>query len=299
VRRRMADVAIAFLDVLEARDLLELARADTGDLEHIQSIADQRAAVGGAAPVEVDRIRVGTLEARREVRRREGALRVARSALAALLGRTGPEAEFEVEGSLEAAPPSAAPGLEELLAAAEESRPDVAARRRAVDRAAADVQVARKTAWPELTPRIGYTRQYQESIGYPDASSWGFGVEVSVPVFDRNQGNIGRAVSVQSQRELELRAGLAALRAEVQQALSDYVVAREAAIGEDVEQLEAARSVRERVRSAYELGGRPLLEVLDAERVYREASRQSVSGRATLLRALHRLNAAIGREVVR
>jgi hypothetical protein len=38
--------------------------------------------------------------------------------------------------------------------------------------------------------------------------------------------------------------------------------------------------------------------VLDAQRVYGEAARQDASGRAALLRAVHRLNAAVGQEVV-
>jgi cobalt-zinc-cadmium efflux system outer membrane protein len=298
VRHKRADVAAAFFDVLEAKELLDLARQDAADLDRIQSIAQQRASLGGAAPVEVDRIAVATLEARRELRRREAGLRVARSMLAAMLGRTGSDAEFEIEGTLEFATPPAPPDVAALAIDAEAARPDIAARKRAVERSAADVRLAQRTAWPELTPRVGYTRQYQQVIGFPDVSSWGFGVDLSVPLFDRNQGNVSKGVSVQSQRELELRAALIALRAELTQVVSDYSVAREAVLAEDQAQLEAARRVRERVQSAYELGGRPLLEVLDAQRVYREASRESASGRASLLRAAHRLNAAVGREVV-
>jgi cobalt-zinc-cadmium efflux system outer membrane protein len=297
VRRKRAEVAVAFVDVLEAKDLLDLARLDAQDLDRIQSIAEQRVSIGGAAPVEVDRIAVATLEARRELRRREAALLVTRSALAALLGRTGADAEFEVDGRLEIeAPPS--PETSVLAADAEAARPDILAGKRALERASADVHLAQRIGWPELTPRVGYTRQYQEAIGFPDVSLYGVGVDLTLPLFDRNQGNVSRAVSVRSQRELELAATLRTLRAEVVQAASEYRVAREAALTEDRAQLDAARRVRERMQSAYEIGGRPLLEVLDAQRVFREASRQSVSGRASLLRAVHRLNAVVGREVV-
>jgi cobalt-zinc-cadmium efflux system outer membrane protein len=297
-RRKTSDVAAAFVDVLEAKDLLELAQQDAQDLERVQSIAQQRVSIGGAAPVEVDRSAVAALEARRELRRREAALRVARATLAALLGRSGADADFEVEGSLDVATPAALPDSGALAVEAEGARPDIRVSRLAVDRAAADVHLARRVALPELTPRIGYTRQYQESLGYPDVSSYGVGVDVTLPLFDRNQGNISRALSVQSQRQLELRAALGGLRAEIVQAASDYDVARQAVLNEDRAQLEAARRVRERVQAAYEIGGRPLLEALDAHRVFREASRQSVSGRAAFLRALYRLNAAVGREVV-
>jgi cobalt-zinc-cadmium efflux system outer membrane protein len=241
---------------------------------------------------------VAVLEARRERRRREAALAVARASLAASIGRSGPDADFEVEGDLAVGSPAAPPELESLLAKAEQARPDVLARRRAVARSAADLRLARKSAWPELTPRVGVTRQYQESLGFPDASSWGVGLDVTLPLFDRNQGGIAKATSAQTRSELELRAALVALRPEVQQAAAEYAVAREAVLAEDPAQLEAAERVRDRVHKAYEIGGRPLLEVLDAQRVYREAARQLTSGRAAFWRAVHRLNAAVGQDVV-
>jgi cobalt-zinc-cadmium efflux system outer membrane protein len=298
LRQRRSEIAVAFVDVLEARDLLDLARQDATDLERLQAIAQQRVAVGGAPAVEVDRTAVAVLEARREGRRREAALRVARATLAASLGRTGADAEFEAEGDLGVGTPGASPDVATLLLLAEKARPDMLARRHAVDRAAADLHLARSQAWPSLTSRVAYSRQYQASLGFPDATSYGFGLDIALPLFDRNQGGVGKAASAQAQTELQLRAALLALGVEVQQAASEYAVAREAALSEDRAQLEAAQRVRERVEKAYELGGRPLLEVLDAQRVYREAARQSTSGRAAILRAIHRLNAAVGQEVV-
>ena len=298
LRQRRSEIAVAFVDVLEARDLLDLARQDATDLERIQTIAQERVAVGGAPAVEVDRSAVAVLEARREVRRREASLRLTRAALAASLGRTGADAEFDVEGDLGVGTPGASPDLPALLSAAEKTRPDILARRQAVEKAAADLHLAQRKAWPDLTSRLAYSRQYQESLGFPDATSYGIGLDVSLPLFDRNQGGVSRAASGQTQAELELRAALIALRVEVEQAAAEYAVARQAALSEDRAQLEAAQRVRERVQKAYELGGRPLLEVLDAQRVYREAARQSTSGRAAFLRAIHRLNAAVGQEVV-
>ena len=45
-----------------------------------------------------------------------------------------------------------------------------------------------------ITPSAGYTRQYQEkTIGFPDASSWDVSVVMTLPIFDRNQGNVRKA----------------------------------------------------------------------------------------------------------
>jgi cobalt-zinc-cadmium efflux system outer membrane protein len=298
VRQRRSEIAVAFVDVLVAARLLDLARQDASDLDRIQAIAQQRVAVGGAAAVEVDRSAVAVLEARRELRQRDAALRVARATLAATLGRTGEDADFEVEGDLDVGTPRGAPDLGALASTAEQARPDILARRRAVEKAVADLRLAQRSAWPALTARGAYDRQYQESLGFPDASSFGLGLDLALPLFDRNQGGVSQAASAQSQRELELRAALLALRAELVQAAAEYSVAREALLAEDRAQLETAERLRDRVQKAYELGGRPMLEVLDAQRVYREAARQDASGRAALLRAVHRLNAAVGQEVV-
>jgi len=68
---------------------------------------------------------------------------------------------------------------------------------------------------------------------------------------------------------------------------------------DDPAQLIVAENVRDKTRAAYELGGKSLLEVLDAQRVYRETYRLYITGRSAYWHALHRLNATIGRQVLR
>ena len=60
-----------------------------------------------------------------------------------------------------------------------------------------------------------------------------------------------------------------------------------------------AENVRDKIRAAYELGGKPLIEVLDAQRAYRDTYRLYITGRSTYWHTLHRLNATIGRQVLR
>ncbi len=299
IRQRISGAIAAFYDVLEAQSSLELAQEDLNNLSELEKITANRVELGGVGTVELDRVRLSIFSSRREVRAREVALEGSFSRLRAFLGFSD-SIPLKVQGSLDIASPVPPPNPEAAFAVAEENRPDLIALKRQVEQAAASVQAEESKAYPEVTPRIGYTRQFQEkAIGYPDANSWGVGVDMTIPLFDRNQGNIARARSVKDQSELTLNAQLVALRAEIDQAVKAYESAYQVLTTDDPGQLEAARNVRDKIRAAYELGGKTLMEVLDAQRAYRETYRLHIAGRSSYWHSLHGLNAAVGKQVLR
>jgi cobalt-zinc-cadmium efflux system outer membrane protein len=135
-------------------------------------------------------------------------------------------------------------------------------------------------------------------MAMPDASSFGFGLEASLPLFDRNQGNRLKAQSVTAQSQYQLQAALAGLRAEVEQAAQEVRTAAANARTVAEEQLKLAAEVRDSIARAYEAGGRPLLDVLDAQRNYRETYRLYITSRAALARAIAQFNAAVNRRLL-
>ena len=180
------------------------------------------------------------------------------------------------------------------IARAERNRPDLTALRRKVAQAQADVVVARRQAWPSVTSDFGIAHQYQDSIGAPDATMWGTGLTMSVPLFDRNQGNRMRAAATVTQNSRELQAGLVDLRAEVVEAVQSLVTARENATSVAQQDLQLATQVLGAIGRAYEAGDRPLVDVLDAQRNYRETYRIYITTRAEYWRFLYQYYAAIG-----
>ena len=58
--------------------------------------------------------------------------------------------------------------------------------------------------------------------------------------------------------------------------------------------LETAKSLRDKTEAAYKAGGRKLLDVIDAQRAYRDRVQASVTNQADYWRTLYRLNAAVG-----
>lgn len=122
---------------------------------------------------------------------------------------------------------------------------------------------------------------------------------MSVPLFDKNQGNISKAKSIYTQTQLNLQAQIISTRSEIEQAVNAFNSAYQFLTNDDSGQLEAATKVRDKIYQAYELGGKTLIEVLDAQRIYLETYRVHISGRSNYWHALYQLNAVIGKEVIR
>ena len=134
--------------------------------------------------------------------------------------------------------------LEKAYALAQENRPVIQSLRRQVDKARADIVVEERKKWPQITPGIGYSRQFQEvALGAPDADSWQATVTITLPLSDRNQGNRRKAQSIAAQNSYLLESALVDLRAEITQAHVDFLTAyrNTQAIGQ--EQMKTAQAV--------------------------------------------------------
>lgn len=298
IRLRIAATIGAFYDVLEAQAMLELAQENQKNLVAMEKIIINRVALGGVGTIEADRIKLSIFSSHREVHTQELNLSAALNKFRALLGISGTTV-ISVNGSLDITRPKNPITIEEAFKWAEDNRPDLTALRRQLDKTNANIQLEERKAYPQITPQIGYTRQFQQqAIGYPDANSWGAGVFVVVPLFDRNQGNIANAKSVHIQTQHNLQAQLVDLRAEIDQAVKTFSSAYQYISNDDPGQLEAAKNVRDKINQAYELGGKTLLEVLDAQRAYLETYKVHISGRSSYWHALYQLDAAIGKDLL-
>jgi outer membrane protein TolC len=77
-----------------------------------------------------------------------------------------------------------------------------------------------------------------------------------------------------------------------------YHAARRLVADDDPAIVEAARRYRDRSRDAFRDGKRDVIDLLDAQREYRERLQNEVTNRADYWRALYRLNAAANATVV-
>lgn len=295
VRLRVVEAAMTFYDVLEAETLLALAQQDVANLERVEGLIAKAVAAGGKTQVELNRLRLDLAQARRLARDVETSLIAAKARLRAMIGRADSDPAFDVKGELDSPLNAILPPPDEAFELAIKNRPDLEADRWRTAQARATVLSENRKAYPQVAPMFGYTHQYQhKSLGMPDADSWWAATTITLPIFDRNQGNRAKAVSVLSQSQYQYQAAVVAVRAEIETASREYTAARTTATEVAGEQLRLAREVRDSIIAAYQAGGRPLVDLLDAERNFRETSRIYVSSRAMYWRAVYRYRGVIG-----
>ncbi|WP_143394043.1 TolC family protein [Fimbriiglobus ruber] len=298
IRQRVTQAALAYYDLLEGRALLALAHQDVENLRTVEEASRKAVEAGGRPTVELSRVRLDLLKSLQAVRDAEVVVGTARAKLRALLGRADAAPTFELSDTLDRTFVGDPPDVEEAIELAKANRPDLRSLRVQIDKARADMDVERRKAYPDVTPQIGYTRQFQrQAIGFPDANSYMTSLTMSLPIYNRNQGNRAKAQSVYTQNILQLQSGEVDLRAELEQVSLEYRAAYQTARAVAQEQLQLAGQVRDSIVKAYAAGGRPLLDVLDAQRNYRDTYRLYISSRASYWRAVYRFHSAIGGEV--
>ncbi|WP_394840044.1 TolC family protein [Pendulispora rubella] len=296
IRQRVLDAIGAYYDVLQTKLELDLARDAETQTQRLRDITRSRVALGSVGSIEADRTELAVLAANREVLRATAEVDKARARLRARVAVRPDEPDVDAVGNLDVVAPRPPPTLAFVLERAEHARPDFLASRRGVDLASANVAAERAQAFPQLA--IGTGLSYQRQIGVPDAPGWQIALSGTIPLFDRNQGNIAGARAGLQQARDQLRADGLALRADAEQALREYQVSYDIVSRDDAPTLAAAAAARDKVQESYRLGGRTLLEVLDAQQAYRDAYRLSIEARAGFFKALHALNAAIGNQVL-
>lgn len=297
VRRRVTETGLAYFDVLEARDLSDLARQDLETVRRLEVAARKKKGKNGSAEeVALNRLRLEISNTQKAQRDADTNYRTVKAKLRALLGHT--ERHVDVSGRF--APPARLELMssEEAYLQATKERPDIEALHWKTAQAHADIEVENRKAYPPIKPSLGYTRQFQtQAIGFPDANSWSFWVEMGLPFLNRNEGNRKKAASRAAQNNFELQTKLNELRAEIENALEEVRAARVNLDAEDQQRL--ARQIRDAVHQAYLKGDQSLADVLDAERTYRETARAVPSTQAAYWRALCRFNAAVGKQIYR
>jgi cobalt-zinc-cadmium efflux system outer membrane protein len=270
---------------LKAGELLA-ARRNLGITEELlaanrQALGLVRARVrrGGAPSLDANLmlVEVNRLDATREVL--AGQVEVLRLQLGTLLGLE-PDAPLSVRGGLHMA--SATLSREEGLRQALTTRPDLLAARAELEMAGAKVRKEEAEGRWDASVNVGYMRQ---DFGYglngltergelrpiTDVFHYvGGGVTVTLPVRNRNQGNIAAALAEAQAGGRRLDAATLMVRQDVAAAFTQQEAAERALATYTRGVWEVAQENLAVVRRAYELGRHPLLDVIAEQRRYIE-----------------------------
>jgi cobalt-zinc-cadmium efflux system outer membrane protein len=298
IRQQVSATISSFYDVLNAKSSLALAEEDLQQNEQLFAITKTRAANGGVGNVELDRVQVRRIIARQSVDQARRALVAAKSSLRALLGRAEPDQSFDVIGTLEV--PAQIPSLEfkDLMQLAAENRPDFLALKYKLQQAKANISSQEAIAYPQIAIAGGYSLQEQVPLGLRNTSLWSASIQASVPIFDHNQGNIRKAKSAALQALVNFGAGQVQVSTDIEQALNSFKSAHAVLAGNGKELVESATKARDKLQAGWKLGGYALLDTLDAQAAYRDALRLDLALRLDYWRSLHKLNAAVGTQIL-
>jgi cobalt-zinc-cadmium efflux system outer membrane protein len=212
-----AQVRVAFVEALRARELLEVEQANIELARRLAEITRKRLEFGSATQIEVNLALAQMGRDERILYLTRGAYRQARAFLAETIG-LDPADPPEPAGELEA-PTFTLPSLTELVGAALERREDLNSLRHTLLAAEAQRKVARRVVVPDL--HLGAFYEKEEGTDRVAGATIG----ISIPIFNRNRGAIAEAEAVQRQVRAEGEAVELQVRQEVVSARSRYQAA--------------------------------------------------------------------------
>jgi len=299
VRLEIDQLYTRYVDVLAARESLRYVEASLVGLQEVRTTVERLVRGNELTTLEVGRIEVQIDAAELAHLEALAAHEKARQGLAAILSRPAPEVmPFEIRGSIHT-DISGVPGAEQMLDLARANRPDLRAFRLGMHRAAAEVDLAVKERYPDvfvLYSPWGLTDN--SAIGGQNATSWGVSGMASVPLFNRNQGNIRRAELSGRQTRIEWEQLERQIEAEVRQGAHDFQVAHAKVKRLTETILPKSRTIRDKTLAQLRAGQIDTLTYLQAQREYVEIVRQHRDALITLRRAALQINTAVAVRIV-
>jgi outer membrane protein, heavy metal efflux system len=273
-------VAQQFVTAQLAKANLDFATQALQSFRKTVEISEVRYKAGDISQGDLLKIKLQVLQFETDVSTARVAMQQARLALRQLIGFDAIAADFQIVGDLAYQPLNE--NLEQVQARALENRPDLAAGRQSVLAARSQVALAKANAKQDFTTTVSYSH-----VAAENASSFSF--NIPLPLFNRNQGEIARTQFAETQANYNAKAAEEA-------ALKDVHVAYEQAKADEsivnlylsgyLQQAQESRKISE---FAFQQGAASLIDLLDAERSYRNielAYRQALANYAVAFQQL-------------
>jgi cobalt-zinc-cadmium efflux system outer membrane protein len=285
----------AFVNTLQAKAIMELAKSDLEYYDHVIQISRDRFNAGDIAQIDLDRIELLRVQYETEIQSATVNLRTAKIQLLQLLNDRTPVEKFDVDGPFDFS--DALKPLDDFRQIALDARPDLQAAIQTIQQSEIDHKLAISNGSTDPTLSAWYT--YNSSNNNPNGTqTLGASVNIPLRVFDKNQGEKKRT-------EIDIEKSRQASEAARAQVFSD-VDSAYAQVDSDISLLkpykakykDQATRVRDTVTYAYQHGGASLMDMLNAQSDYRTVQLAYLQLIGTYLNAAGQLNLAVGREVI-
>ncbi len=292
-RQMIFSLRTAFVQILQAKSVLELATDNLTYYEKVLEVNRKRFQAGDIARADLTRLELQRAQFETDLENARVNLRTAKIQLISILNSHQPADDFDVAGEFDFRETDL--NREELHRTALDLRPDLKSAVTAVERARTDNQLA--WANGSTDPTIGL--EYQRTPGDPSGSNtMGFNVSIPLRLFDKNQGEKART-ALEISRADRVREGIVlGIHRDVESAYAALEGVRTLLRSYRNQYLRQAVEARDTVSFAYANGGASLLEFLDAQKSYRDTQLSYRNLIGSYLSAAAQLNLAVGREVI-
>jgi cobalt-zinc-cadmium efflux system outer membrane protein len=285
----------AFVQTLQAKAVLQNATENLDYWDHELDVNRTRFEAGGLARADLNRLRLQRVQFESDFETATVNLRTAKIQLLMLLNDRIPIEQFDVAGPFDFT--EELKPLEEFRKAALETRPDLKAAVQNIELAKLNHQLAISNGSTDPTWGAWYSKN--PSFNNPlDQHTIGVSVNIPLRIFDRNQGEKART-QIDIGRNQRLRdANEAQVFSDVDSTYWTLIQNVNLLKPYKTEYLPLATDVRDTVSYSYQNGAASLLELLDAEKSYRDTRLAYVNLVGAYLTAAAQMNMAAGREIV-
>jgi cobalt-zinc-cadmium efflux system outer membrane protein len=292
-RNMIFTLRAAFVATLEAKYVLDLARADLEYYDKIIDISRARFKAGDLAQIDLDRIELLRVQYESEIENAVVNLRTAKIQLLQLLNDRTPVDQFDVTGPFDFS--DNLQPLDTYRDTALAARPDLQAALQTIQQSVTNHKLAVSNGSTDPTFAGWFTNN--SSTNNPNGPET-IGASVSIPlrIFDRNQGEKKRTLIDIDRSQQASEAARAQVFSDVDTAY-ELVRSNIALLKPYKEKYnDQALRVRDTVTFAYEHGGASLMDFLNAQSDYRQVQLAYAQLLGSYLTAVGQLTLAVGRD---
>jgi len=289
-RNLLLNLRSAFVDTLEAKSVLDMARADLEYYDKIIAISRNRFKAGDIAQIDLDRIELLRVQYEAEIQTAIVNLRTAKIQLQQLLNDRTPVEQFDVTGNFDYS--DDLKPLEDFRKMALDARPDLRAALESLQQAQTNHRLAKSngSADPTFSVDAGANPPLDPYVG--------IGVSIPLRIFDRNQGEKQRTQIDISRNQQLTDAARTQVFSDVDTAYAQVESSLALLRPYKAQYKAQALRVRETVTYSYQHGGASLMDFLNAQSDYRAVQLAYLELIGSYLTAAGQLNLAVGREVI-
>src|SRR6202790_3901519 len=294
-RTLLFSVRQAFIQTLQEKAVLLLARENLSYYDHVLDVNRDRYKAGAIAQVDLDRLEIQRVQYESDLQTAEVNLRTAKIELLALLNDRTPVEQFDVTGPFDFSDQVVA--LDAVRQIALDARPDLREALQTVEKAKTHHRLAVANGSTDPTFAAWWT--HNPSFNNPfDHETLGLSVSVPLRIFDRNQGEKLRTQLDIGRSERLRDAAEAQVLSDVDSAYWTLVQNVNLLKPYKGKYLPLATDVRDRTTFSFQNGGASLLDFLDAEKSYRDTRLAYLNLIGSYLTTAAQMNMAVGQEVL-